>query len=148
MDYVEELEKQNEELHGKLVAKETENEFLKVYIQRLAQVSYLYTLSVSYTDPKGVPGDPRIDIPVYRVGDCAVILERLVDALPIRHISISRRSVCGRRGEISFTATTRFYRMHTQIQRGNNKPITDFEKMKVDILSYLNKRRERENGLH
>lgn len=148
MGYVEDLEKQNEELRSKLIASETENEHLKDCNDRLHVFTYNYKLSVSYADPKGVSGDPRIDIPVDSVGACALILERLFAVLPIRHVCIKRRSAFPGYGEISFTMTRRTYRVHTPTQRGVNKPLQDFEQMKIDLLAYLNKRREREDAIY
>jgi hypothetical protein len=147
-DYIKELEKQNDELRAKLVASENENEYIKDYSRRLDAFIYRYKLSVSYADPNGVAGDPRIDIPVYCVGDCVLILERLFAVLPIRHVCIKRRSAIPGHGELSFTMTTRFYRVHTPTRRGTNIAITDFEKMKTDLLAYLIKRRNRQDALY
>jgi hypothetical protein len=155
MEYIKELEKQNEELKQKLSDNEKYQNDIIEYYSRLSTRVFKYTLSVAYADPKGANSEPTITIPVSGVGECFPYVERFFEMLPVRCVFIKRislvdNSVLGfnlfnyNRGHLNGNYYRFIWRPRVIGQKPQNIQYTDVDATKKALLVYLKMRYDRE----
>jgi len=155
MDYIKELETQNEELKQKLSDNEKYQNDIIEYYTRFSTRVFKYTLSLAYADPKGSSGEPMIEVPVSSVGDCFLYVERFFEMLPVKCVFIKRMSLVDNsmlafslfnynRGHLNGNYYRFMWRPRVIGQKAQNIPYTDVDATKKALLDYLKMRYDRE----